>query len=136
MKGKIIGQDQGDYLVSGDDGKRYQFADWNWLGKKTPKIGDVVDFVYEDNIVKSVLPLLSRKESEQTRLGLAVICFFLGWLGIHRFMAGKVGTGLVMLLINITVIGFFINLLWSFIDFVVILSGSFKDGDGNKITKL
>ncbi|MET3560460.1 hypothetical protein ABID39_001158 [Bartonella japonica] len=47
MKGKIINQDQGTYLVSGDDGKRYQFATWDWLGKKPPKIGDAVDFVCE-----------------------------------------------------------------------------------------
>ncbi len=81
MKGKIIGQDQGVYLVSGGDDKRYQFEDWNWLGKKPPSIGDIVDFVYEDNVVKSVLPLLSQKESEQSRLGLAVICFFWdGWV--------------------------------------------------------
>ncbi|WP_375620764.1 MULTISPECIES: TM2 domain-containing protein [unclassified Bartonella] len=136
MKGKIIGQDQGVYLVSGGDDKRYQFEDWNWLGKKPPSIGDIVDFVYEDNVVKSVLPLLSQKESEQSRLGLAVICFFLGWLGIHRFMAGKIGTGIVMLLINVTGIGILINILWSFIDFIVILSGYFRDADGNKITKL
>lgn len=34
MRGTIISQDQGTYLVSGDDGKRYQFATWDWLGKK------------------------------------------------------------------------------------------------------
>ncbi len=33
MKGKIISQDQGNYFVSGDNGKRYQFADWNWTEK-------------------------------------------------------------------------------------------------------
>ncbi|WP_375616824.1 MULTISPECIES: hypothetical protein [unclassified Bartonella] len=35
MKGKIIGQDQGGYLVSGGDDKRYQFEDWNRLEKNT-----------------------------------------------------------------------------------------------------
>ncbi len=51
-------------------------------------------------------------------------------------MAGKIGTGIVMLLINVTGIGILINILWSFIDFIVILSGYFRDADGNKITKL
>ncbi|WP_425456889.1 hypothetical protein [Bartonella saheliensis] len=77
MKGKIIGQDQGDYFVSGADGKRYQFASWNWLGKKTPKVGDNVDFVCEGERIKSVLPLLDRKARERSRLALALICWFL-----------------------------------------------------------
>ncbi len=33
MRGIIISQDQGAYLISGDDGRRYQFATWDWLGK-------------------------------------------------------------------------------------------------------
>ncbi len=33
MKGEIMVQNQGGYLVLGGDDKRYQFEDWNWLGK-------------------------------------------------------------------------------------------------------
>ncbi|WP_375641465.1 MULTISPECIES: TM2 domain-containing protein [unclassified Bartonella] len=140
MKGRIIGQDQGDYFVSGADGKRYQFASWDWLGKKPPKVGDTVDFVYEDNVVKSVLPLLSKTQSEKSRLAIALVCWFFGWLGIHRFMAGKVGTGIAMLLISLLSIPFTfgVGILlvtgpWSFIDFIVILSGYFRDENGDKI---
>ncbi|WP_375685881.1 TM2 domain-containing protein [Bartonella sp. AP65SXKL] len=133
MKGKIIGQDQGDYFVSGADGKRYQFSSFDWLGKKLPKVGDTVDFVYEDNVVKSVLPLLSKTQSEKSRLAIALVCWFFGLLGIHRFMAGKVGTGIVMLLITITGIGLLVTIPWSFIDFIVILSGYFRDENGDKI---
>lgn len=145
MKGKIIGQDQGDYFVSGADGKRYQFASWDWLGKKTPKVGDTVDFVYEDSVVKSVLPLSSESQSEKSRLAIALVCWFFGYLGIHRFMAGKVGTGIAMLLINIIsiiTIPLFVGLIviifimtpWVLIDFIVILTGNFKDKNGCKIT--
>ncbi|WP_273723349.1 TM2 domain-containing protein [Bartonella sp. AU18XJBT] len=149
MKGRIIGQDQGDYFVSGADGKRYQFTSWDWLGKKAPKVGDTVDFVYEDNVVKSVLPLLSKSQSEKSRLAIALVCWFFGLLGIHRFMAGKVGTGIAMLLINIIsvisiisvifmpvgLIGIFLIITpWVLIDFIVILTGNFKDKDGCKIT--
>ncbi|WP_273718539.1 MULTISPECIES: TM2 domain-containing protein [Bartonella] len=140
MKGKIIGQNQGDYFVSGSDGKRYQFSSWDWLGKKTPKVGDAVDFVYEDDVVKSVFPLLSESQSEKSRLAIALVCWFFGWLGIHRFMAGKVGTGIVMLLISLLSIPFTMGIgillitgPWSFIDFIVILSGYFRDENGDKI---
>ena len=29
------------------------------------------------------------------KVGLALICWFLGVLGIHRFLVGKIGTGIL-----------------------------------------
>ncbi|QEE09142.1 TM2 domain-containing protein [Bartonella kosoyi] len=146
MKGKIIGEDQGDYFISGADGKRYQFANWDWSGKKPPKVGDVVDFVCEGDTVKSIFPVLTEGQSQQSKVTLAVVCFFLGGLGIHRFMVGKVGTGIALLLINIIslitiplfgfgLLGIFLIVTpWVLIDLIVILTGNFRDKDGHKIT--
>ena len=53
-----------------------------------------------------------------------ILCFFLGGLGVHRFYVGKVGTGILML---ITFGGFGI---WALIDFVMIVTGSFRDKQG------
>lgn len=149
MKGKIISQDQGTYFISGADGKRYQFANWDWSGKKPPKVGDMVDFVCEGDTVKSIFPISTEGQSQQSKVTLAVVCFFLGGLGIHRFMVGKIVTGIIMLLITIIsvisiisvifmpvgLIGIFLIITpWVLIDFIVILTGNFKDKDGHKIT--
>lgn len=68
-------------------------------------------------------------ENKQTinRWVLAVICFFLGVLGVHRFIVGKLGTGALYALTA----GFLgIGVL---IDFILILAGMFTDKAGNVI---
>jgi len=67
-------------------------------------------------------------KSSHSKTTLAIVCFFLGGIGIHRFMVGKVGTGILMLL-TLGGLG-----IWTLIDFIVILTGGFTDKDGNKIS--
>ncbi|NLH17720.1 MAG: TM2 domain-containing protein [Phycisphaerae bacterium] len=69
-------------------------------------------------------------ESSKSRLVAAILCFFLGWLGVHRFYVGKAGTGI---LIIVTFGGFFG--IWPLIDFIMILVGSFTDKQGLVLTK-
>ena len=65
--------------------------------------------------------------SNKKRLWAAIFCFFFGVLGIHRFYAGKVSTGIIQLL----TLGFFG--VWAVIDFITILAGEFRDKDEQKI---
>jgi len=62
--------------------------------------------------------------SEKAMVPAALLCFFLGFLGIHRFYVGKVGTGILMIL-TFGGLG-----IWALIDLVMIIVGSFKDKNG------
>ena len=69
----------------------------------------------------------SEQRSDKSRGIAAVLCFFFGTLGIHRFYVGKIGTGLLWLF----TLGFFG--IGDIIDFLMIICGSFKDSEGRKI---
>ena len=58
-----------------------------------------------------------------------LLCFFLGGLGIHRFYVGKAGTGILMIL-TLGGLG-----IWIIIDFVMILTGGFKDSEGKDLQR-
>ena len=71
--------------------------------------------------------------SEKTILPAFLLSFIGGLLGLHRFYVGKVGTGIAMLLLSITLFGIVLSGLWNLIDLVMIVSGKFTDADGRLI---
>lgn len=133
MRGSIISYNRNKGLISGFDGNRYEFSRLDWHGKGEPSEGREVDFVAEGVFAKNIFPL--RTDSKHSKVVLAIVCWFFGIFGVHRFMVGKIGTGVLMLVLTLTVIGSIISLIWTFIDFIMILMGKFKDKDGNPITR-
>ena len=66
-------------------------------------------------------------QSEKDWLVTLLLSLFLGTLGVHRFYVGKIGTGILQL---ITLGGCGV---WTLIDLIMIITGNFKDNDGNVI---
>ena len=71
----------------------------------------------------------SSGESPKSRTIAAVLAFFLGGLGVHRFYVGKIGSGIVQILLTCC---FGIGYVWALIDMIVILCGNFRDSE-NKV---
>ncbi len=64
------------------------------------------------------------EKSEKDFVPTLLLCLFLGAFGIHRFYVGKIGTGILMVL-TLGGLG-----IWSLIDLILIIVGSFKDKEG------
>ena len=67
--------------------------------------------------------------SEKERLVTLLLCYFFGGFGGHRFYVGKVGTAIFMIF-TFGGLG-----IWSLVDFIMILVGSFKDKEGKLVKK-
>ena len=67
------------------------------------------------------------ENSEKSFVAALLLCVLLGALGIHRFYAGRIVTGILMIL-TLGGLG-----IWTLIDLIMIATGSFKDSKGLKI---
>ena len=59
-----------------------------------------------------------------SKVAAILITFFLGFLGVHRFMTGKIGTGIIWLLT-----GGVLGIGW-LVDFIMVCVGKFTDKNG------
>jgi TM2 domain-containing membrane protein YozV len=65
----------------------------------------------------------------------ALLCWFLGLFGAHRFYVGKKGSAIAQLVLTCTLIGIVVTGVWVLVDFIMIVIGSFTDKNSVKITK-
>lgn len=134
MRGQVLGVDTrtGEGLVAGDDGNRYRFTPEDWAQRGEPAIGIKVDFESEGDRALSVFPLPEvagvrqvvapppprTPANDRNKIVAALLAFFIGTLGIHRFYLGRTGSGIVMLILSITLVGLLVTAPWALIDMV------------------
>lgn len=131
----------GDGVVAGDDGRRYTFGPSDWSHRGEPAIGAEVDFETDQNralsifplpgsplVAASVVPTPARDvENDRNKYIAALLAFFLGPLGVHRFYLGRTGSGVAMLILSIIVVGLVVTIPWSLIDTVRYLAMSDRE---------
>lgn len=131
MKGQILdfSVQNNTGIISGDDQNRYQFSGSDWKGQTVPARGQFVDFEtsglgYATDIYLVAVPnALGTQYGQKIRIVAALLAFFLGGFGIHKFYLGRIGWGIVYLLFCWT----FIPSIVAFIEFIIYLCTSDED---------
>ena len=93
-----------------------------------------------------------KSRSDKKKVVAALLCFFVGFLGVHRFYVGKVFTGILMICWFIPIlvyvftllansanlegewVGLWVIWIWAIIDFVRIIKGSFGDKENRGLS--
>ncbi|WP_295870525.1 TM2 domain-containing protein [uncultured Zhongshania sp.] len=100
MKGKILDfnatTSQG--VIAGDDGKRYNFEAAEWKSEGFAGAGLAVDFVAEGDTAKQLYMDKSIVPASSKKVAAALLAFFFGAFGVHKFYLGYNKQGVIMLL--------------------------------------
>jgi TM2 domain-containing membrane protein YozV len=135
MRGQVLGVDTrtGDGIVTGDDGRRYSFKPLDWAARGEPAVGMEVDFEIHESRALSIFPVPGASpppavaaarpapeplDLDRNKYIAALIAFFTGPLGIHRFYLGRTGSGIAMILLSCTIVGLLVTVPWAFIDMI------------------
>lgn len=129
MRGKVLSfnDTSGRGLISGEDGQRYTFMRAGLEGGlRTVRPGVDVDFQVDNGEATGIYVVPgSSALGDKNKIVAALLAFFIGGLGVHKFYLGKNQAGIIMLLMG--TVGWLVVLpglavcLIAFIEFVVYL---------------
>jgi TM2 domain-containing membrane protein YozV len=101
MKGTLLdfSTQTNNGAISADDGRRFTFTGAEWKAAGFPKVGQRVDFADAGNgTATGVYAELATASEGKSKIAAALLAFFLGTLGIHKFYLGYNKEGVIMLL--------------------------------------
>jgi TM2 domain-containing membrane protein YozV len=131
MRGRVLGWDnslsQGQ--ISGDDNQRYTFARVDWRESYWPQRGQLVDFEPSEDRAGNIYVLQGGLAPGATghkdKVAAALLAFFLGAFGAHKFYLNKTGAAVTMLLCGtigwLLILPGLIVCLIAFIEFIIYL---------------
>ncbi len=71
--------------------------------------------------------------SEKSRTVSAILAFFLGGFGIHNFYLKNYSKAIVEFICTLSLLISIFVRIWTFIEFIFILKGTYKDGDDKTV---
>ncbi|WP_108650669.1 TM2 domain-containing protein [Dongshaea marina] len=101
MKGTILefNPTEQSGLISGEDGNRYQFNQDEWKSETPPQVGGNVDFTQLNKQATAIYAEVIPANISAKKITAALLAFFLGAFGAHKFYLGYTKQGVIMLLV-------------------------------------